>query len=179
VSIRRRSELDGWGSTHVRDHAGSIDSEQSVSVAWRVVDATEEGARLLGHLYWLEVARWSHGLVRYREHADGVGLHLFGRRPLLLGFGPAETKVSGDEVVCRYPIRGGLLARHGGGALSLTQRGTDATQLRLAVSGFFPRLGVRPGFPRWSGALYALVQHRVHVAISRRYFTRLLAEAHR
>jgi hypothetical protein len=31
--------------------------------------------------------------------------------------------------------------------------------------------------PRWSGTWYEQVQLRVHVAISRRYFARLIAEA--
>jgi hypothetical protein len=42
--------------------------------------------------------------------------------------------------------------------------------LRAAVEGFFPRLGVRP--------IQAL-QHRLHVAVSRRFFAAVIAEAPR
>ena len=172
-----RVRLDGWRSTQLRNEAGWIESEQSVRVAHPVVANSDEGARLLGRFYWLEIVRASRGLLGYREPADGVELHLVGRGPLLLRFGPPEISVGEDSVACRYPVTGGLLARREGGALSLSQVGGERPELRAAVSGFFPRLGVRPGFPRWSGALYELVQRHVHVAISRRYFARLLAEA--
>ena len=48
----------------------------------------------------------------------------------------------------------------------LSQIGRDEVELRAAVTGFFPRLGVPLGF----------VQRRLHAAISRRYFARLIAE---
>jgi hypothetical protein len=159
--------LDGWNSTHGRDEAGTIVSKQSVRATRPVVDVSEEGARLLGRIYWLEIARTSHGLVRSRESAHGVDLRLLGRGPLLLRFGREEVSVRDDGVSCRYRIQGGLLARRAGGALSLSQTGSE---LHLAVSGFHPRLGVRP---------YELVQQRVHVAISRRYLARLIAGAGR
>jgi hypothetical protein len=72
-----------------------------------------------------------------------------------------------DEVRCRYPIAGGLLTRRPGGDLSLSQSGSQPTELRAAVRAFVPR---------WSGAWYEQVQLRFHVAISRRYFKRLIAE---
>lgn len=166
--------LEGWGSTQVRDESGAVDSRQAVRIARPVVEVSDEGARLLGRVYWREIRRISHGLVRPKERTDGVDLHLLGRRPALLRFGAAELSAGGGHVVCRYPILGGVLARRAGGTLSLSQNGAE---LSLAVTGFVPRLGAPRGFPRWSGVLYALVQQRVHVAVSRGYFARLIAEA--
>jgi hypothetical protein len=63
---------------------------------------------------------------------------------------------------------GGLLARSPGGALVVAQTGRERTELYVAVTGFFARLG--------SGAVYRHVQQRIHMAVSRRYFTRLIEE---
>jgi hypothetical protein len=49
--------------------------------------------------------------------------------------------------------------------------------MRSTITGFFPRLAARQGEPDWTGALYSHVQSRIHVAVSRRYFKRLIAEA--
>jgi hypothetical protein len=86
----------------------------------------------------------------------------------VLSFGPAERTSDVDEVRCRYPIAGGLLTRQPGGELSLSQSGSQPAELRAAVRAFVPR---------WSGTWYEQVQLRFHVAISRRYFKRLIAEA--
>ena len=67
----------------------------------------------------------------------------------------------------RYAIRGGILTRHPGGAIRLSQTGGDEPELRAAVTGFVPRL---------HGALYEQIQRRLHVAISRRYFERVIDE---
>jgi len=75
--------------------------------------------------------------------------------------------VDDDHVSCRYLIAGGLLARAPAGALTLTQ---STSELRAAVTEFTPRL--RPG-------LYTQLQRRIHVAVSRRYFDALIAEAKR
>ena len=168
--------FDGWLSTQLRTDSGSIESDQSIRVGGPVVANSDQGARLLGRLYWLEIVRTSRGLVRAREHGGGVELRLAGRGPALLRFGPLEVVVEEHRVACRYPIRGGLLALREGGALVLSQVGGERPELHTAVNGFFPRFGVRAGFPRWSGPLYELVQRHVHVAISRRYFARVLAQ---
>lgn len=162
-----RRKLDGWSSTQRRDTDRSITSEQSVRLLRPAVEQSEDGARELGSRYWRELAAASHRLLRCREDAAGVEVHLPGGL-LLLGFGPAETSLGDDLVVCRYPIRGGLLARRGAGALRFSQRGGEEPELRMAVTGFHPR---------WSGSLYELVQKRVHVAISRRYLCRLTSDA--
>jgi hypothetical protein len=65
-------------------------------------------------------------------------------------------------------IRGGLLARRPGGALTLSQTGAGRPELRAAVHGFAPRLGSRPD---------DRIQRRLHVAVSRRYFRSLIDEA--
>jgi hypothetical protein len=163
-----RHELDGWRSTQSRGADGTIESDERVRADAPVVDRSEAGARALGHQYWREVASASHGLVRGRRTHDGVELRLLGRGPCLLRFGPVETAYGTDHTCCRYPIRGGLLARRPSGSLTLSQTGADRPELRAAVQGFVPRLGSRP---------YERIQRRLHLAISRRYFRRLLEEA--
>jgi hypothetical protein len=161
--------LDGWSSAYGREPDGSFRSEERVNASRPVVDPSERGARLLGDRYWREVMRVSGGVVRRRTTEAGVELRLLGRGPRLLQFGPAETQHDPGAVRCRYPIRGGMLARRPGGSICLSQTGGDEPQLSTVVSGFVPRLG--PRFER--------IQHRLHVAVSRRYFRRLLAEAGR
>jgi hypothetical protein len=76
--------------------------------------------------------------------------------------------IEDDRVTCRYPILGGLLARRPGGALVVAQTGRERAELYVGVTGFFARLG--------SGTVYRHLQQRIHLAVSRRYFTRLLEE---
>jgi hypothetical protein len=142
-----------------------------------VVSTTVGGAHSLGARYWLEVESFTRGLVRAQRRGETTELRILGRGPLLLGFGAPQVRASGSFVVCRYPIRGGLLARRAAGAISFAQTGSPDAELRSAITGFFPALAARPGLPEWTGALYAHVQARLHVAISRRYFARLIAEA--
>jgi hypothetical protein len=151
---------------------GAVASQQRLRVARPVVAVSEEGALALGRAYWEEVERFTRGLVRVRPGGSGVDLTLVGRF-VLLRFGPADTRLDGDSVVCRYPILGGLLARAPGGAISFSQQGGDRPELRSAITGFQPRLAARPGRPDWTGALYAHVQARLHGAVGRRYFARL------
>jgi hypothetical protein len=160
-----RRELDGWRSVRGRSADGAIVSDERVQAARPVVERSEEGARRLGETYWLEVTRASRGIVHRRDTPTGIELRLLGRGPCLFRFGPAETACDSNGVLCRYPIRGGLLARRAGGAITLSQMGDE---LHAAVVGFVPRC---------DGALYEQVQRRLHVAISRQYFMRLLGEA--
>ena len=148
------------------DH-GAFESDERVCVAAPVVEFSDHGARVLADRYWLEVSRASRGLVRRHDTSLGLELRLLGRGPCLLSFGPAERTSDVNEVRCRYPIAGGLLTQQPGGELSLSQSGSQPTELRAAVRAFVPR---------WSGAWYEQVQLRFHVAISRRYFKRLIAE---
>jgi hypothetical protein len=162
-----RRPLEGWGSVLTRGADGAIESDECVTLSRPVVPATDAGARELGERYWDEVRRATLGLVRVRASASGSELRL---RPLgasLLRFGPAELEAGDEGVSCRYPIRGGLLARRAAGALVLSQGNHGDTRLRAAVTGFVPRLGSRP---------YEQIQRRIHVAISRRFFRRLLRE---
>jgi len=107
-------------------------------------------------------------------------LRLLGRRPLLLAFGrPVMTLTEGSLRYC-FPITGGLLAHQPGGELVFAQDQVgDRLWLRSTITGFFPALAARPGEPDWTGALYSQVQRRIHLAISRRYFSRLIGEAGR
>jgi hypothetical protein len=158
-----------------RSPAGAVTSEQRLAVARPVVVPTPDGARVLGRVYWEEVERFTRGLVRSRVHATGVELRLVGRTTLLR-FGPPEVRADAEVVVCRYAILGGALARSPGGAISFAQQGGPCPELRSTISGFLPRLAARPGRPSWTGALYEQVQVRVHGAVGRRYFARLVRE---
>lgn len=151
-----------------------MESGQRVELRAPVVAFTDEGARTLGRVYWAVVARSTAGLVRRRRASPGTVLCILGRWPALLRFGEPEIEVSPSLVVCRYPITGGLLARRPGGDISFAQSGGEQPDLRSSIRGFFPQLAARTGGPRWTGALYEHLQSRAHVAISRRYFTRLL-----
>lgn len=149
---------------------GAIESDERALLRRPVVARSEDGAQQLGDRYWLEVTRGSRGIVRRRLTASGVELRLLWRGPCLLRFGRPETSFDASAVTCRYPILGGLLARRPGGWLTLTQIEQPEPELRAAVNGFLPRLSSR---------LYEHVQRRLHLAISRRYFVGLVAEAQR
>jgi hypothetical protein len=155
-------ELDGWRSVVSRRGDGTIDTEQRVRTFEPLVELTDRGACELGRGYWLEVDRAGRRLVRAREAEGGVELTVLGLP--LLTFGPGQIAVNGDGVSCRYPIRGGLLARRPGGTLTLAQSGGERPELSVAVTGYVPRLGV----------LYA-PQRRFHVSVSRRFLRRMIA----
>jgi hypothetical protein len=81
---------------------------------------------------------------------------------------------------CGFPITGGVLAHQPCGEIVFAQDQLgDRLWLRSTITGLFPALAARPGEPDWTGALYRQVQRRIHLAISRRYFTHLLGEAGR
>src|SRR4051812_44942113 len=142
-----------------------------------VVEVTERGAEALGAVYWREVERFMHGLVRAEASPDGsVRLHLQPGGLVLLAFGPPVPAVVDDGVRCTYRIAGGLLARTPDGTISFSQEVGPPLALASEITGFFPRLAARPGRPRWTGALYEQVQRRLHLAISKRYFRALLGE---
>jgi hypothetical protein len=162
-----RRQLEGWGSVQTRGEDGAIDSDERVTLAQPVVASTEAGARELGARYWNEVRRATFGFVIMRAFRGGSELRVRPLGPRLLRFGPVEVVAGEQGVSCRYPIRGGLLARRAAGALVLSQSNHGSAQLRAALTGFVPRLTSRP---------YDHIQRRVHVAISRRFFRRLLEE---
>jgi hypothetical protein len=167
ISSTVQRELEGWRSTQVRGDNGVVYSDERVRAKHAVVAPTPEGALLLGHRYWSEVGRASRGSLRVREAARGVELRLLAFGPTLLRFGLPEVDVGANGVSCRYPIRGGLLARRPGGAIALSQSRADEPELRATVTAFVPRLALP--------LLYDRLQHRLHVRISRRYFRRLIA----
>lgn len=149
---------EGWQSIESRRN-GAVDSEQSALSLQPVVEPTLDGARRLGHEYWRAVTRSTFGLVRVRESTKGVELRVLGLRPALLALEPANVAVADDRVACTFRIVGGLLARRAGGTLTLTQVGLATAELRVAVRGFHPRLGL----------LYAPLEQRLHASVSRRY----------
>jgi hypothetical protein len=165
-----RGLLAGWDARQRQTETGAVESEQRVDLPRPVVEFSERGAALLGSGYWSEVRRCTLGLVRQR---DGC-VRLLGRGPALLRFGEPVLEATPAFVACRYPIRGGLLARRPEGELDFVQ---SPSELRSSIRGFFPALAAHDGEPDWTGALYTLVQSRIHVAISRRYFARLIAES--
>lgn len=164
-----RTTPDGFESLERRNADRSVVTEQRVRAVAPVVPFTEDGARTLGHRYWREVVRASRGFVRCRETSDRVEVTLFGRGPALLCFSGAEVAVGETAISCTYRIRGGLLSLGERGALVVSQTGREETELCVMVDGFVARLG---------GAVYG-VQRRVHLAVSRRYFRHLLADASR
>jgi hypothetical protein len=173
------AEPAGWTTSERLHRNGTTDSEQRAVVAEPVVPHTPAGAARLGAVYWQDVERFTRGVVRPAPGETAVVLLVTGTRLALLRFGPPERTASADRVGLRYPIAGGLLARRAGGTIALSQARGAPVELRSAIAGFAPRLGARPAAPAWTGRLYTAVQARIHVAISRRYFARLVREAAR
>jgi hypothetical protein len=171
--------LHGWETESRQREDGAIESRQRALAPRPVVEPSEGGARRLGRVYWAVVERFTRGLVRSRERPDGVELVILRRGPVLLRFGTPTVSVEEDEVRCTYPILGGLLARRPAGEISFAQRTSGETELCSTIRGFFPQLAAHPDRPRWHGTLYGQVQRRIHLAVSRRYFARLIAEADR
>ncbi len=155
-----------WSSTQVRLSDGAVESVQRMAFPRPVVEHSQAGARRLGDLYWRELRRATLGVIRATECDDELEIRLLGRGPALLRFGLPEHAVDPNTVRCTYAIQGGLLARAPAGSIRFTQQGVDAVSVTSAVEGFLPRLGV----------LYAPVQSRLHVALGRRYFSRLRRE---
>jgi hypothetical protein len=172
-----RAKINGWDSWHRQTRDGAVESEQRVSLDAPVVAFTEDGARALGHAYWAEVERASMRLVRRVPHSSGIALRVLGRGPALLRFGEPEVEVSPSVVACRYRIAGGVLAQRAKGDLRVAQSAGDDFAISSTIRDFLPALAAREGQPHWTGALYDQIQSRIHVAISRRYFARLIAEA--
>jgi len=142
----------------------AVESEERAYAPLAIVEATQADGRRLAAAYWREVERTTAGLVRVRETPEGLALRAFGAP--LLRFGLPRIDADGDRVICQYSIDGGLLARRPGGSIALAQNGKVLTS---TISGFHPRLGLLPG-------LYSHVQARIHAAVSRRYFARLVHE---
>jgi hypothetical protein len=174
----REPGLWGWHSTETRLATGAVESEQRIWVNEEVVEPSDAGARRLGAMYWLVVGQATRGSVRMRSCDGGLELRVFGCGPALLRFGSAGISVESDVISCAYPILGGMLSQASSGTITFAQRRLhDRVLLTSAITGFHPTLAGRPQAPAWSGELYKRVQARVHVAISGRYFRRLIAEA--
>jgi hypothetical protein len=141
-----------------------VASEECVHAPAAIVEASPDGGRRLGSAYWCEVERTTGGLVRVSRSRDGLALRALGAT--LLRFGLPRIEFAGDRISCCYPIEGGLLASRPGGSIVFAQ---DGTLLTSSISGFYPRLAFSPG-------LYSYVQARLHTAVSRRYFARLIRE---
>jgi hypothetical protein len=175
MSIKDHDPLWGWSQS--RSPVGSFESVQRIRLPAPVVEHSAAGAKRLGDVYWNEIERALYGVLRARESSRGVELRVFGVGPALLRFGPPEHLVTPGSVTCRYPILGGLLTRMPAGTVSFTQTGGTDVELRSAIDGFFPRLAPRRLRRGWNGVLYPQIQTRLHVALGRRYFARLRAEA--
>lgn len=169
--------MEGWHSWQRQTEDGAVESEQRAALRLPVVEFSIPGARILGREYWSEVERATHRLVRARTRNGSLELRLFGTGFVLLRFGPPTVEATSEVASCSYPIVGGLLARRPAGEIVLAQVGGSMPVVRSTIRGFFPSLAAREGEPGWTGALYSQVQSRIHLAISRRYFARLIAEA--
>ncbi len=170
-------DVERWESWQRQTGDGAVESQQGVVLGGPVVEFSCAGAERLGDAYWREVARVTRGLVRPRARNGALELRLFGHGPALLRFGPPTLQATDTLVRCSYPIEGGLLARRPAGEIAFAQVGGSSPTVRSTIRGFFPSLAARQGERDWTGALYSHVQSRVHVAISRRYFARLINEA--
>jgi hypothetical protein len=159
-----RAELAGWGSWRRIATDGAVDSEQRVLVGAAVVERNEDGARRLAASYWDELNGFGRRLFSTREHSGGVDVRLLRSGPVLLALGPVETEISRTTTAASHPILGGLLVRRRGGRISFEQLEGEPIELRSRISGFYPR----------RGPFYGLVQWKLHVAVSRRYFRRLI-----
>jgi hypothetical protein len=168
--------MEGWESWQRQTDDGAVESEQRVDLDRPVVEFSSAGAERLGRAYWREVRRLTLSAVRLCERDGSLELRLFGRGPALLRFGRPAIEATAERAFCSYPIEGGLLASRAAGELAFEQ---TPSSMRSTIRGFFPRLAAREGEPDWTGALYNQVQSRAHVAISRRYFARLIGEARR
>jgi hypothetical protein len=166
--------MDGWKAWQRQTADGAVESEQRVALTRPVVDFSTAGAERLGRAYWHEVRRLTGSLVRPRECGGTLELRVLGGGPVLLRFGQPTLEANDMRAFCSYPIQGGLLAGRAAGEIAFEQ---TAGSMRSTIRGFFPRLAAREGEPDWTGALYNQLQSRVHVAISRRYFARLIAGA--
>ena len=143
----------------------AVESEERAYAPFGIVEASRADGLRLAAAYWREVERTTANLVCVRETPEGLALRAFGVP--LLKFGLPRIDAVGDRVICQYPIDGGLLASRPGGSIAFAQNGKVLTS---SISGFHPRLGLLPG-------LYSHVQARIHAAVSRRYFARLLRES--
>jgi hypothetical protein len=150
--------------------------EQRVHLRRPVVESSERGARVLADAYWDEIRRLTLGLVRARRTPEGVELALL-RRVSLLRFGEERTIASPNRVESRFPITGGVLAKHAGGSLALRQEMTEHAELAVVVEGYAPRLdsGRERGGLRTMA--YHGLQERVHGLIGRRYLERMAGRA--
>lgn len=173
-----QATLNGWSSTERYSARGTVRLEQSARPPAAAVDCSEDGARELGECYWRDVESFTLGLVRARTREDGLELRLLGRWTLL-AFGKPETRADRSQALSRFPILGGILARAPGGSITFAQTLTPALELRTTVDGFHPRLGARSTGSTGPRALPWEIQRRLHVAISRRYLSRLVDQASR
>ena len=172
-------DVNGWETWQRQTGDGAVESEQRVVLRDPLVEFSSAGAEYLGFAYWREVERVTRGIVRPRERNGTLELRVFGRGPALLRFGRPTFEATDRLVTCSYPIHGGLLAQRPVGEIVFAQVGGSPPIVRSTIRGFFPRLAGHRRERDWTGALYSQVQSRVHVAISRRYFARLLREAGR
>jgi hypothetical protein len=167
--------VEGWATWQRQTDDGAVESEQRIALERPVVEFTRAGAERLGRAYWPEVRRITGSLVRPRQRGSALELRALGG-PVLLRFGEPTVEASDTRAACSYPILGGLLASRAAGEITFEQ---TAGAMRSTIRGFFPRLAGREGEPDWTGALYNKVQSRAHLAVTRRYFRRLIAEAGR
>ena len=175
MSIRDHDPLWGWSQS--RSPAGSFESVQRVRLPAPVVEHSAAGAKRLGDVYWSEIERSLYGVIRARERSGGSGAPGVRGWPRAAPVRPARALVTPGSVTCRYPILRGLLTRMPAGTVSFTQTGRTDVELSSAIDGFFPRLAPRRLRRGWNGVLYPQIQTRLHVALGRRYFARLQAEA--
>lgn len=170
--------MPDWTSEERISDGGAVESAQRLVTDRAVVDTSDDGAGDLGRLYWDTVERFWRPLVLVRRRRDGTVDLRPPLGPAYLRLGAPRLTARSGEVACRYPIEGGILARRAGGFITFRQQeDEEGVTLSSTLEGYHPTLAARPGRPGWAGVLYALGQARLHAALSRRYFDRLLRES--
>ena len=170
VQRARRPVLDGWRSlerrpARRRDRQRAARADRRAAWSRRRRRRAAASARATG----ARCARASRGLVRLRER-DGTRRAAPARgRPGAAALRPdARLDVDGRRGRLQLPRSPAACSRAARAARSASRRPSgDPAELRVAVEGFFPRLGV----------LLGPLQRRFHVHVSRRYFRAWLAEA--
>lgn len=61
-----RGHERAWSSTQACSPSGAVESVQRTAFPRPVVERSAAGARRLGELYWREVERATHGVIRTR-----------------------------------------------------------------------------------------------------------------
>ena len=89
MSVRDPDPFVSWSQS--RSSAGSFESVQRLRLPAPVVEHSAAGAKRLGEVYWNEIERSMHGVVRARESLRGSGAPGAGHRACIAPVRPARA----------------------------------------------------------------------------------------